>query len=166
MTRKASAPATRPRRNDTILQARQQDSYKLPRKLPDPTCCPECGAVFTSGRWQWLPKPVGAHAHSCPACQRVADGYPAGYVTLEGEFAREHRKDVLALARSVEKKEKAAHPLQRIMAVEERADQVLLTTTDAHLARDIGEALRHAYHGALDLSYAAAENMVRVHWHR
>lgn len=36
------------------------------------------------------------------------------------------------------------------MAREDTADGRLITTTDAHLARGLGEAVHHAYQGTLD----------------
>jgi len=50
------------------------------------------------------------------------------------------------------------------MAVDEQDDSVLVTTTDIHLARGIGEALHHAYQGELEFHYNPEENLLRVHW--
>ena len=41
-----------------------------------------------------------------------------------------------------------------------------VTTTDAHLARRIGDALRHAYKGALEYRYNRDANLLRVRWSR
>jgi len=125
------------------------DSYKSNKKLPEPTRCPDCGAVYEMGRWTWGTAATDAHQEPCPACHRVRDHFPAGYVTLEGDFFAAHRDEILRLARHREEREKAEHPLERIMAVEGVADGVQLTTTDTHLARDIGEAIHAAYSGNL-----------------
>ena len=73
------------------------DSYKSKRKLPEPTRCPKCGATFHKGRWTWDIAPAQAHEHICPACHRIQDKFPAGYVTLGGEFFRQHREEILGL---------------------------------------------------------------------
>ncbi|MGZ3252878.1 MAG: BCAM0308 family protein, partial [Burkholderiaceae bacterium] len=65
-----------------------------------------------------------------------------------------------------ETREKAEHSLQRIMDIEEHADKLMITTTDIHLARGIGEALEHAYRGTLDFNYTDAEYLLRVSWQR
>lgn len=70
------------------------------------------------------------------------------------------------LVQHVEKKEKTGHPLKRIMATEIKDHEVLITTTDIHLARGIGEAIHDAYQGELEFHYNAAENLLRVHWSR
>jgi len=42
----------------------------------------------------------------------------------------------------------------------------LITTTDPHLARNIGEAVRSAYKGRLEYHYNKEENLLRVRWNR
>jgi NMD protein affecting ribosome stability and mRNA decay len=156
----------RPLRRDELRDELVHDAYKSTRKLPEPTRCPDCGAVFSKGRWTWGPAPEGANEENCPACRRVHDHFPAGYVELHGEFLAGHRDEVLQLARNREAKEKAEHPLERIMGVEDVDGGVLITTTDTHLARDIGEALHSAYKGELEYHYNREENLLRVHWAR
>ncbi len=163
---KATRDGWRPLRREELRDELVHDSYKSKKKLPEPTRCPECAAIYHDGRWQWLPAPAGAHEEICPACHRIRDRFPAGYVTLKGEFFRTHRDDIMHLARNREQHEKAEHPLERIMAVEDVDDGVLITTTDTHLARDIGEAVHAAYKGELEYHYNKEENLLRVLWTR
>lgn len=153
-------------RHEQRFEGLEKDPYKAGRKPPEPTRCPECGAVFHRGRWTWEAAPEGAHEELCPACRRVAERLPAGFVSLTGEFFRAHRDEVLARVRSCEEAEKGEHPLQRIMAVEPEGEGVLVTTTDIHLARRIGDALHDAWKGELDEHYSKEENLVRVSWSR
>lgn len=150
----------------SAFQERVQDTYKTKGKLPEPTVCPQCGAVYHKGRWQWLPEPEGAHEQRCPACHRVHDQRPAGYVTLAGGFLAQHRDEILHRVRNHGEKARAEHPLERIIAIVDHDGGVMVTTTDIHLARGIGEALEHAYQGALEFHYNDAENLLRVHWER
>lgn len=153
-------------RHDGIFQELVHDAYKAKGKLPEPTVCPQCNAVFREGRWRWGDAPAKAHHTTCPACHRMQDHYPAGFVTLSGEFVSTHRDEIMNLVSHHEHNERAEHPLQRIMAVEEIEGEVLVTTTDIHLARGIGEALHHAYRGDLEYHYNPAGNLLRVHWTR
>lgn len=151
-------------RHDGIFQEQVHDTYKAKGKLPEPTICSECGAVFHKGRWQWLEAPVDAHQQKCPACHRIHDHNPAGFVTLQGDFFGVHREEIKNLVHNLQKKENAEHPLKRIMAIEEKDSTMLITTTDIHLARGIGEAIHNAYQGNLAFHYNPAENLLRVHW--
>jgi NMD protein affecting ribosome stability and mRNA decay len=155
-----------PVRRDRLVQDTRHDAYKARHKLPEPTVCPQCGAVFHAGRWQWLAKPAQSHESICPACHRIHDEFPAGYVTVGGQFFNDHREELLHLARNEETRAKAEHPLKRIMKIEDQDEGILITTTDIHLARGIGEALHHAYQGELEYHYNEQENLLRVVWAR
>jgi NMD protein affecting ribosome stability and mRNA decay len=154
------------RRKDGVFQERVHDTYKSRAKLPEPTRCPDCGAVFRDGRWRWGPSEGAAHEERCPACHRVHDRFPAGYVAIAGAFLDAHRDEIISLVRNVEAREKAEHPLERVIAVEDSADGVLITTTDPHLARALGDALSHAYRGKLEYHYNKEQQLLRVHWTR
>lgn len=144
----------------------KEDPYIATRKPPEPTICPTCKAVFTEGRWTWQRPPSEAGEMTCPACQRIHDDFPAGYVMVKGEFFKQHRDEIIALISSKENREKATHPLQRIMAIEDVREGLQVKTTDSHLARGIGEALHDAYKGDLKLKYSRDENLLRATWKR
>ena len=153
-------------RHDRLLQERVHDAYKANHKLPEPTVCPQCSAVFHEGRWQWREAPADAHKEPCPACHRIHDHYPAGFVALQGNFFVEHRDEIMHLVHNVETRERTEHPLSRIMATKEKDGEALVTTTDIHLARGIGEALYHSYQGDLEFHYNPQEYLLRVNWAR
>lgn len=156
-------PALRMRR----FEGDTQDPYSTRRKPPSPAVCPECRAVFEKGHWRWRDFwPQKARRQLCPACRRIRDRYPAGWVLLKGEFVKSHRQEIIDIARNEQKDETAEHPLNRIMRIEDRPDGLLITTTDVHLARLIGEAMRRAHKGELHLRYDAQGYAVRVEWNR
>lgn len=165
-------PAGAPRTRRTAGHAQDDhvvDTYKLRKKLPEPTRCPACGAIYHDGRWQWprLPTVTEAHEEYCTACQRINDKYPAGITTLTGPVIDRQRSEILSLVRNVEEAEKSEHPLNRIMAIEDKdGGQIVITTTDIHLPRRIGEAIHRAFHGDLQIHYDEAEYFVRVDWRR
>ena len=153
-------------RRDRLIREREHDPYQTRRKLPDPSACTECRVMYRDGRWQWGQPPADAHAVLCPACQRRRDGLPAGILSLEGEFHLEHRGEVLGLLRNVEEREVKAHPLKRIMRVEEEGRTLTVTTAHPGLARSLGDALHHAYSGELDYHYPEEGGLLRVRWSR
>lgn len=151
-------------RHDNLFQEKVHDAYKAKGKPHEPSVCPQCNAVFKQGRWQWLAVPEGAHRDTCPACLRIHDHFPAGYLTLEGEFFAGHHDEIMNLVHNHEKRERSEHPLQRIIDEMEKDGATLVTTTDIHLARGIGEALHHAYQGELNYHYNPEQNLLRVTW--
>lgn len=156
-------------RQDTrhhLLEEWSHDTYKLKHKLAEPTVCTACGAVYHHGHWSWAATPIGASEATCPACQRIADHVPAGLVTLSGAFLLQHEEEITHLIKNIETREKQGHALKRIMAIESQDGGLLISLTDPHLARNIGEAIEHAYKGELDFHYQQGEILLRVSWHR
>jgi hypothetical protein len=86
----------------------------------------------------------------------VRDRLPAGYVRLSGPFFVRNYVEVMGLVRNEEAREKRNHPLQRIMGIREVRGAVEVATTDVHVARRIGDALR----------CSPDEYLVRVNWSR
>jgi len=146
--------------------ANDEDPYRRTAKPTAPTVCPTCEAVYEDGRWTWGRAPEDANEEECPACRRIHDDFPAGYVTIKGEFIKDHRDEIVALITAKEQREKAEHPLQRIMSIDDVREGLQVTTTDSSLARGIGEALHEAYKGDLKLRYSRDENLLRATWKR
>lgn len=140
------------------------DPYQAQQKLHEPTACPQCGAVYHHGRWQWGQRPAEAREALCPACRRIAEALPAGILTLHGAFARQHKDEIIGLARNEEAAEKSEHPLNRIISIAETQDGLAIDTTDIHLPRRLGEALKRAFHGRLDIHFDEAGYFARVDW--
>jgi hypothetical protein len=166
---------TRPPRNaggqtgryrDRVFDDQRHDPYQARGKHTGPLHCADCGVVYRDGRWQRASPSEGSEAVLCPACRRIRDRLPAGEVLLDGPFVPGHRDELLRIARNQAEHEESEHPLHRIMLVDERDDAIVIGTTDIHLPQRIGEALRRACRGELDVRYGSAEYSVRVHWRR
>ena len=158
--------ATR-RRRDRLIRENVHDPYKAAAKPKEPSECRDCGLVFTGGRWQALP-PLSekAAATLCPACQRIRDRVPAGFLTLSGEFLPEHHDEIMHLLRNTVAAQQMQHPLKRIMRVTETEAETEVTFTDMHMPRTVGEAIERAYKGELDIQYAEESGIARVYWSR
>ena len=150
----------------TLRTPQRTDLTRQPYKLAGPACCPGCGAIFRRGRWRWEEVPAASRAEQCPACRRIRENAPLASVTLSGEFLAPHRGEILARVRACERAENRTHPLKRIMAVRPAGKELRITTTDAHLARRIGDALRRAYKGELEYRYNKGDKLLRVTWCR
>ena len=160
-------------RRDLPLDDKPKDPYLARSKPKDGAQCGECGVLFEKGRWTW-PKSgeasskTGTHDVLCPACQRIADDYPAGWVVLTGAYPKSHRAEIVNLIRNQEALESGEHPLHRIMDIvdDKEEGEIVVTTTDIHLPRRIANALSHAHHGELSMDYLPEDYRVRITWHR
>ncbi|MFQ5584391.1 MAG: BCAM0308 family protein [Calditrichia bacterium] len=153
-------------RKDRLIKNKRGDAYRESTKLPEPTVCIKCGALFSDGRWTWKEVPQNSNQSICPACRRIEDDYPAGFITVGGKFFKDHQKDVLGLIHNIEKQEKTKRPLERIMNINSENNHLLITTTGVHIARRIGEALSRSFKGELEFQYADGEKIIRVNWSR
>jgi hypothetical protein len=88
--------------------------------------------------------------------------YAAGIVTIRGSLAVRCKDEIIALARHAEAAEKPGHPMNRIAAIEQSEEGLVITTTDIHLPRRIGEAIKEACHARLDIQFNAEEYFVRI----
>jgi len=155
-----------PSREDKMYSQGRQDPYLSRKKLPDPTRCPVCGAVFTGGRWTWSTADENANEELCPADQRIKDKVAAGVVTINGAFFDSHRDEIVSLIKNQEKLEKGRHPLERLMSIKPSGKGLRVETTGIHLARRLGDALEGAYQGKLEFNYLKGQEKVRVSWER
>ncbi len=158
-------PSKAANRRDKLIEERVHDTYKLKQKLSEPTLCPECGAVYHNGRWTWAEEPPqDAEKVVCSACHRAKDNYPAGEVTLTGDLLQQNKEEIIRLVRNLETTENSEHPLNRIIAIRDIDDSVLITTTDVHLPRRIGKAIQKAFHGKLDIHFDKAGYFTSITW--
>jgi len=151
-------------RRDELRRERTHDPTHPSIKLTDPTVCPGCHATYHEGRWTWRPGPVDAPRHLCSGCQRIKDDYPGGFVRVRGHFAEAHREEILSIARNTEAREKQDHPINRLIDMKEEGGELLMRTTEPHLAQAIGHALEGAFKGKLVLDFE--EDVVRILWER
>lgn len=126
--------------------------------------CADCGVVQHGGKWSWGRPPLAPlRSGRCPACQRVQERHPAGTLRLPPRLLP-HKKEILRLARNIEKAEKAEHPLERLMDFEESDGHLVITTTGVHLARQVAHSLSKRFHAKPRYRYADNEKLVHVDW--
>ncbi|MCL5428976.1 MAG: BCAM0308 family protein [Chloroflexi bacterium] len=155
-----------PSREDKMYSQGREDPYQSRKKLPDPTRCPACGALFTKGRWTWNQAGDGINEELCPADKRIKDRVPAGVVNIQGAFFEAHREEIVSLIKNQEKLEKERHPLERLMGIKKSGKGLRVETTGLHMARRLGDALGNAYQGKLDIEYLKGQEKVRISWER
>jgi hypothetical protein len=138
------------------------DAYHAEQKSSDTMVCKQCGVISFAGKWSWKgPPKADVHEGLCPACQRIRDHYPAGYLELHGLHANE-KEEIRHLLHNVEMTEKAEHPLERLMNVSEEGEVVIVTTTGMHLGRAIAGALGRRFRDRVSIDYPREDNRIRV----
>jgi hypothetical protein len=155
-------------RGNPFLKEKVHDPYRAREKLRDATSCPACGLRYQHGHWAWPESGRRSlrKGRLCPACQRIKDHYPAGEVIVSGDFLDAHRDEVVSRIRRIEQSESDLHPLHRIMAIEHRGADLVVTTTDVHLPHRIGHALHDAWGGEVRTHYDLEGYFARVEWRR
>ncbi|RLA99834.1 MAG: ATPase [Deltaproteobacteria bacterium] len=153
-------------RRDRYIKEKDHDPYEEGKKYPEGTYCPECKAIFHDGRWVW-PRGnlIRGEAHLCPACRRIRDNYPAGEVYLKGKYFKDHREELVNLIKNIVRDEEKNSPMKRLISIKGR-DSLVVTFTDDHLARRVGDAIYRAHKGKIDVKYSDESRFVRIHWSR
>ncbi|HET9298923.1 MAG TPA: BCAM0308 family protein [Candidatus Polarisedimenticolaceae bacterium] len=166
MTKILPPPIPHRRREDSRHEIPTRDPFRADAKPSQPASCSACGLVFRDGRWQEGARPPNAVPRLCPACRRIEGRHPAGEVRLSGPFFAAHRQAVLATIRRVAAREAAGHPLEKVAEIRDEGDAIVAITTGTHVARAMGQALRAAWDGVLEIEDDDAELGIRVRWSR
>lgn len=147
---------------------RSLDAYEEKGGIKGAAYC-SCGAVFSNKRWSHetggLERHEG-HELVCPACRRIADGNPAGIVSLSGDFLSGHKSEIHQLIDNTAQNAVKRNPLGRVMDISVEKDGLTITTTDTKLAQKIGREVFKAHGGQLQFVWSHAESPVRVTWSR
>jgi hypothetical protein len=154
------------RRKDRLIKDNRKDVYIDQFVMKEPAICSKCNALYSSGRWTWKTTEMAASKTTCPACRRINDNYPAGYIEIKGSFFRAHSADIINLINNTGELEKNERPLERIIYITEKDNKTVIATTGIHIARRIGEALKRSYQGSYSFQYANGEKSIRVFWER
>lgn len=141
------------------------DTYARTAKAAGTIVCSGCGVVYRDGRWAFGTPPSTDVEHElCPACQRIRDGYPAGTLRLPAAFL-DDRDETVRLIRNAEEAERAEHPLERLMTLEDEPDGgLVVTTTGIHLARALANKLERRFHRQARIRYPEEEHRIQVDW--
>lgn len=152
---------------------RSTDVYLPKGGVKEAALCGKCGALYRNKRWSVDEEELrkakrggGLNTVTCPACQRMADGNPAGIVTFSGDYLVQHEEDILNTIRNIETKSRVKNPLGRIMEISQDKNVLTVATTEDKLAQKLGREIYKAHRGELHYRWSHAENFVRVTWSR
>src|SRR3990170_2294453 len=135
-------------------------------------CCGRWHGIYRNKRWS-MDESLYERRKSdkktlsilCPACQKIRDRYAEGFVTLKGDYLKEHKQDILNLIKNEEERAMGYNPLERIVEIKDRGNVVDITTTHEKLAHRIGKKMRKACQGDLEIKWTQ-DRITRVVWER
>jgi NMD protein affecting ribosome stability and mRNA decay len=133
--------------------------------------CKRCGAVYHRKRWSIekssdLLKGGKIRSVVCPACQKTKDDFPGGIITLDGEFLKSHKGEILHLIRNEETRAKRINPLERIISIKDQGKSVEVHATSDRFAQRIGMEIHRAYKGDVEYHWSRDDKFIRVKWQR
>ncbi len=103
---------------------------QMPGKLKSPLFASNAGPCTTRAAGHGMPDRPVPEEIICPACLRIHDKNPKGFVTLKGAYKTQHRDQVMGLISDTEAQKRC---LARMVTIEDRAEGLVVLTTDAHL---------------------------------
>ena len=156
------------------------------RKLSSAQLCERCEAVWYDGHWHTAPglaavlrakkktakgtkKPMLCHechvAVHGPANPK--DKLYEGQLTLDGLKDDKEKAQILATIRNFAAKQTKRDPEDRIVAIDDRGQRVVVTTTENQTAVGMGKAVDAAHKGGtLVIAWSKTDLPARVRWTR
>ncbi|MDP2689336.1 MAG: BCAM0308 family protein [Deltaproteobacteria bacterium] len=150
----------------------EQDPYLTALGPDDMAVCGRCGAIYHKKRWTFNKKEMIARGEKkrmevvCPACKKISDKFAEGFVTIEGEFQKAHRDEIINLIRNREERAMHFNPLDRVIEIKDAKGKIEVTTTTEKLAQRIGQMLGKAFHGDVEYKWSSDVKLARVVWKR
>jgi len=140
------------------------------RRLPEPTVCERCGAVFQRRSWntERAPSPAAlarARWRVCPACKQQAAQEWYGRVRLRGGFVAAHEDELRQRIANVASRARSTQSQRRVVSVERDGDGLEVLTTSQKLAHRIVHELRKAFRGRASYTWSDDRTLEAV-WER
>lgn len=149
------------------------DPYLPEAGLKEPAVCQGCQAVYRHKRWQLDPALAASGGGgteftwvTCPACQKVAERYPEGILTLRGSYLWNHEQEIRNILDNAVTRFSSRNPLERIIGMQRSDDALVIETTDNKLAEQLGRLLQKAHSGELQIDWQGTPVVCRVQWER
>lgn len=132
--------------------------------------CGKCGAIYKGKRWSLSPVAAAPDKKAvkvlCPACRKIKDRFPGGFVTIKGSFLKAHKQEMLNLIRNKELRACYLNPLERIIKITEKNKEIEIQTTTEKLAQRIGQMLKKTFSGNVEYKWSSDVKLARVLWNR
>jgi NMD protein affecting ribosome stability and mRNA decay len=128
-------------------------------RLPEPSLCERCGAVFSGRVWRRDRKVTGALLERsrwvrCPACTQAAAESGFGRVRIRGRYALAHEEPIRRRLANVASRAARTQPERRISTIDRRDDAIEVITTSQKLAHRIVHELKKVFRGRASYAWS------------
>jgi hypothetical protein len=140
-------------------------------RLPDPTVCDACGAIYTNATWRF-DHPVTAELLDeanwdvCPACKQRKTGIAYGRLVLRGAFVVENEEMIRRRIANVADYAAHTQPLHRVLSADREGDTIEVMTTSQKLAHRIAKELKKQFGGEARYQWASRDGALFATWTR
>lgn len=149
------------------------DPYIPEGGLKEPALCETCHAVYRHKHWQLAPdqfkvleQDPATQRVKCPACQKIAERYAEGVITLSGDYLWRHEAEIRNILANEAERVLAKNPVARIMQMSKEDGALIIETTEQKLAERLGRTLHSAHQGELHVVWSRSPRICRVNWER
>lgn len=131
--------------------------------------CSGCGIVYYHKAWHhafedWRhfdeDKPVKFVL--CPACRMIQDKKFEGELIISGINKKELKDEIIGALRSGGELAFRRDPLDRVIGIEDKKNQLIIRTTENQLAVRLGKKIRQTFHGQMEIIHSRGEDVTRV----
>ena len=161
---------THTRKGDTIKKFGAVNDPYLSEEGLKKSMCRVCHLVYQKKRWvrnENNPNDQSIQLTLCPACQKIKDHYPEGYLTLKGgEYLDQHKDEIFQIIRNEASRVEMKNPLRRIIDFKKEDDTWLITTTDEKLVQHLAREIHKAHSGKVEYHFGQQNKIARVYWSR
>ena len=172
-----NVPKSKAVRTGTIAPRRQRskkDEQEFGLAEKEFIICPDCNCVFFDKAWhrsldedvKHIKESKSLKFKVCPACRMKRDR------TFEGELVIElskekmgEKKEIMNIIKNSDKQAQAHDPMDRILWLEDKNNEIRIFTSENQLAVRIGKKLKASFKGSvLEIKHSHEEDVIRVFW--
>jgi hypothetical protein len=139
-------------------------------RLPEPSACERCGAVFRRRVWRRGERVSHAELARacwvvCPACEQASREEYFGRVLIRGAYAAAREAVIRRRIENVATRAGFTQPEQRIVSVERRGPVLEVLTTSQQLAHRIVHELKKLFRGRASYTWSDDGSLLAT-WER
>lgn len=141
--------------------------------------CPDCKSAFFDKAWHHMmeedkhfsvEKDKNIKFEICPACNMLKKKMFEGEIVIKLNLAGEHpiiKNDVLGAIKNSDELARQRDPMDRVLWMEDKGNEIKVYTSENQLAVIIGKKLDSSFPGGqLKIDHSHGEDLIRVFWER